>query len=92
MLKYIKNVLQVFSAACVYAIAGFAKNGLMYRAASLAYCTILSIVPAMVILTLVISLFPEIAQSAEIKLQHFISNTFITGAAQSVYSYFKLFF
>ncbi len=59
------------------------ETGLTYRAASLVYATLLSLVPLMIITLTVLSFFPHFQHVAE-QIETFAFRTFVPGAAGSV--------
>ena len=64
----------------------FLKDGCFYRASSLAYTTLLTIVPMMAALLLVLSFFPSIQYMGK-KIESFIFSNLVASSGSSVESY-----
>ncbi|MDF1654956.1 MAG: YihY family inner membrane protein [Coxiellaceae bacterium] len=59
------------------------ETGLTYRAASLVYATLLSLVPLMIVTVTVLSFFPHFQHVAD-QIETFVFRTFVTGAASGI--------
>ncbi|MDF1760576.1 MAG: YihY family inner membrane protein [Coxiellaceae bacterium] len=59
------------------------ETGLTYRAASLVYATLLSLVPLMIITLTVVSFFPHFHQVTD-QMEAFVFRTFVTDAASGI--------
>lgn len=77
------NILKRTGKRIVYFYQRFLDDGISYRAASLAYTTLLAIVPLMIVVFTVLSAFPFFTGVAE-KIQQIVLNNFVAGSAQVI--------
>lgn len=68
----------------------FLKDGCLYRASSLAYTSLLGLVPLMAVGIFILSFFPPI-QFIGVKVQHFIFNNLVASSGETLQRYVALF-
>lgn len=85
-LQVIKRLAQF----CYYVFQRFRRDGCPHRAASLAFTTLLSLVPLMTVSFTVLTAFP-IFQELASKIQTFIINNFVATSAQMVQNHLQAF-
>lgn len=68
----------------------FIFDGFTYRASALTYTTLLALVPLLLVIVFVVSLFPEAQQIFLIGEQYILTN-FVPAAAQTIKPYFETF-
>ena len=79
MKKFFKKIFRIF----MYIINSFFENDCANRAASLAYTTLLSLVPVLLVSFWILSLFPAFSGMG-LELQHFVVQNFVAHSAQVI--------
>ncbi len=67
----------------IYFVTRLFKTGLTYRAASLVYATLLSLVPLMIVMFTVLSVIPH-SRTVAMHIEQFIFKNFVTSAASGI--------
>ena len=75
---------------CSYLYQRFVKEGCTYRAAALAYTTLLSLVPLMIISFSILSLIPHFVEMGH-KIQQFILANFVAASANVIAQHLTIF-